>query len=90
MMAPSKRGALEPTTDTEKLIDALRCDASIAATADDARLLHAAADEIERLTGVRQINKLQAEALAEERDMNRKLTAALAECRASQSQREAK
>lgn len=46
---PRPRSANEPTTDTEKLIDALRCDASIAATADDGRLLHAAADEIERL-----------------------------------------
>lgn len=35
------------------------------------------------LEGVRLINKLQAEALAEERDMNRQLTAALAAARAT-------
>jgi hypothetical protein len=46
---PRPRTSWEASTDTEKLIDALRCDASIAATADDGRLLHAAADEIERL-----------------------------------------
>lgn len=54
MMAQGKRGITEPATDIERLIDALRTEASIAATVDDARLLHAAADEIERLGSAEQ------------------------------------
>lgn len=38
---------------------------------------------VARIEGLEHINRLQAEALAEERDMNRQLTAALAEARAA-------
>lgn len=48
----AKRKVWESSSETEKLVDALRTDASIAVTADDARMLHAAADEIERMDGL--------------------------------------
>jgi hypothetical protein len=38
------------------------------------------------IEGVRAINRLQAEALAEERDMNRQLTAALAAARSAEGE----